>query len=204
MTTVFPIYPPFFYCYHLDVEIIKRFIKNEPFFYIGRLKGNDSNDYHEDTTMKNLIILTLTILLSTSLYANGRGHLAKLNLTTEQKEQIMALRRQNPHPMRADMQKLMTLKKELTTLLAGTNSNLDELKKKYLIIKQLELIIAEKKFYRMMNIRNILTPAQRKKAAELFLSPRHNGGGRGRGDGPSRKGQGQGQGFNSFKGNCNN
>jgi Spy/CpxP family protein refolding chaperone len=137
--------------------------------------------------MKKLLLLTLFMTIPHCLWANGRGQLAKLNLTTEQKQQIMQLRQSSPQNIRTDMQKLIGLKSELASILAGDNNDITSIKKRYLEIKNLELQIAEKKFDRMIEIRKILTPSQREQAADLFLTPNKRGYGQG-----AMRGQGQG------------
>ena len=95
----------------------------------------------------------------------------ELNLTANQKQRLEAIRNQNKDKMKERMQALRQAKQEFQTLMAGTAST-DQIRQKHRQVEALHQELGEMRFESMLASREILTPEQRRKFAELMQQRR--------------------------------
>ncbi len=99
----------------------------------------------------------------------------ELNLTTEQQAQIKTIRDQEKTASESLRQQMRTAREQLGTLMAGNASDA-QLRQQHDQVRQLGQQLGDRRFDTMLKIRNVLTPEQRTKAAELMKQ--HKGRGR--------------------------
>jgi periplasmic protein CpxP/Spy len=109
----------------------------------------------------------------------------ELNLTAEQQTQIKTIRDQEKTASESLRQQMKTAREQLGTLMAGNASDA-QLRQQHDQVRQLGQQLGDRRFDTMLKIRNVLTPEQRTKAAELMKQ--HKGKGRWHGDRDQAKG----------------
>jgi Spy/CpxP family protein refolding chaperone len=124
--------------------------------------------------MKNFMVL-ITILLGLSVISQplmakpGKGHfkkmMKKLELTAEQKEKMKVLRKNNPD-MKAKRAEMREVRKKFKEALSSDASK-GELTKLHNELQSKKTEIAKIRFEKMLSIREILTPEQRKIFQEM-------------------------------------
>jgi len=96
----------------------------------------------------------------------GHGHgdymFKKLDLTKEQKEKLADLRKNQKGDIKETVKKMRSLREKAKTAFEGTASD-SELKAIHQEMKTLRSEIEDQRFQRILAIRSILTPEQRKK-----------------------------------------
>lgn len=104
----------------------------------------------------------------------GRGKfLEKLNLTSDQKQQLSAIRqkyRGQIEPIQNDMQ---IVQRELFDMMAGVDST-DAIRTKYQEAAQLRQKLGNLRFQSMLEMREVLTPQQRTQLAQMMEHRRRN------------------------------
>jgi periplasmic protein CpxP/Spy len=111
----------------------------------------------------------------------------ELNLTTEQQAQIKTIRDQEKTASESLRQQMKTAREQLGTLMAGNASDA-QLRQQHEQVRQLGQQLGDRRFDTMLKIRNVLTPEQRTKAAELMKQHherRHGGRDQARGMAPN-------------------
>jgi protein CpxP len=95
------------------------------------------------------------------------GKLAELNLSAEQTQQIIDVRRQwKPDAEKRLKEDFGFLKQNLAQAMAD-NSSGEEVRRRFELMQRKYLELQTMKFEKMLRIREVLTPEQRKKFAEL-------------------------------------
>jgi Spy/CpxP family protein refolding chaperone len=108
------------------------------------------------------------------LRQNRQRILDELNLTDAQKQEINRIRQQNRPKMQALRQEIQAKQAELQTLMAGNSSD-SQLRSKHEQITALRQDMASLHFDNMLEIRKVLTPAQRSQFAQLMQQHRGRG-----------------------------
>ncbi|MBL7665845.1 MAG: Spy/CpxP family protein refolding chaperone, partial [Bacteriovoracaceae bacterium] len=117
----------------------------------------------------------ISLSFSTSAHAGGKGRgghfkemFEKLNLSAEQKTQLENLRKgdKDKEGMKAKRQQKKELRKKMDEAFAG-NASKEELTKLHTEMQSLRTEADNARFQRILSIREILTPEQRKKFQEL-------------------------------------
>lgn len=98
---------------------------------------------------------------------NREGLMKELNLTPQQMQQMQEIRRQNKAKVEQSASTLRQAKQELTQLMAGDAST-DQIRQKYQQVETLRQQMADLRFENMLAMREILTPEQRSKFAQLM------------------------------------
>lgn len=99
------------------------------------------------------------------------GKLAELNLSAEQAQQIIEVRRQwKPDAEKRMKEEFAFLKQNLAQAMAD-NSAGEEVRRRFELMQKKYLELQTMKFEKLLRIREILTPEQRKKFAELRSRP---------------------------------
>jgi Spy/CpxP family protein refolding chaperone len=99
------------------------------------------------------------------------GKLAELNLSAEQAQQIIEVRRQwRPDAEKRMKEEFAFLKQNLAQAMAD-NSAGEEVRRRFELMQKKYLELQTMKFEKLLRIREILTPEQRKKFAELRSRP---------------------------------
>ncbi len=99
----------------------------------------------------------------------------QLNLSTEQQQEINSIREQRKASSEGLRQQLRTAMEEMRSLQAS-NASESELRQHHQKIQQLHQQMGNQRFETALEIREILTPEQREKLAQL--KPERNGEGR--------------------------
>ncbi len=103
------------------------------------------------------------------------GKLAELNLSMEQAQQIIEIRRQwKPDTEKRLKEEFNFLKQNLAQAMAD-NSPGEEVRRRFELMQKKYLELQTMKFEKLLRIREVLTPDQRKKFAELRSRPGRNG-----------------------------
>ncbi len=103
------------------------------------------------------------------------GKLAELNLSMEQAQQIIEIRRQwKPDTEKRLKEEFNFLKQNLAQAMAD-NSPGEEVRRRFELMQKKYLELQTMKFEKLLRIREVLTPEQRKKFAELRSRPGKNG-----------------------------
>lgn len=101
----------------------------------------------------------------------GKGGMKKifqqLNLSSEQQERIKAIRQESKESNSSLHQEMMQAKEEMNKLMATSNTSDSELRQQHEKIQSLKQQLGNKRFETMLKIRQVLTPEQRTKMAEL-------------------------------------
>ncbi len=115
------------------------------------------------------ILLGLSLISQPSLAKPGKGHfkrmMKKLELTAEQKEKMKELRKNNPD-MKAKRAEMREVRKKFKEAL-GSDASKVELTKLHNELQSKKTEIAKIRFEKMLSIREILTPEQRKLFQEM-------------------------------------
>lgn len=99
------------------------------------------------------------------------GKLAELNLSAEQAQQIIEIRRQwKPDAERRLKEDFAFLKQNLAQAMAD-NSAGEEVRRRFELMQKKYLELQTMKFEKLLRVREVLTPEQRKKFAELRTRP---------------------------------
>lgn len=102
------------------------------------------------------------------------GKLAELNLSAEQAQQIVEIRRQwKPDAEKRLKEEFAFLKQNLAQAMAD-NSPGEEVRRRFELMQKKYLELQTMKFEKLLRIREVLTPDQRKKFAELRSRPGRN------------------------------
>ena len=129
----------------------------------------------------------------------GGGLMAALGLSQAQKTQLKALRRARRDKLQIARNDLQDARGDLRDLMASGNASDDQLRAQHAQVEKLQAALEEQRFQSILEVRDILTPAQRKKMRELmqqnqrrreFQRGRQGQGGQG---GPQGPGQGGAQ-----------
>jgi len=110
------------------------------------------------------------------------GLMQALNLTQEQQQSLQRIRQQSKPQMDQRKQALRQAHQELRQMMQGTAST-DEIRAKHQQVQQLRQQMENLRFENMLAMREVLTPEQRTKFAELMQQRHkksHNRGGRNR------------------------
>lgn len=91
----------------------------------------------------------------------------ELNLTTQQQADIKAIRDQEKTGSEGLRQQMKTAHDQLETLMSGNASDA-QIRSQYQQVQQIKQQLGDRRFDTMLKIRNVLTPEQRTKAAELM------------------------------------
>jgi Spy/CpxP family protein refolding chaperone len=116
----------------------------------------------------------------------GGGRLLKaLDLSQDQKDQLKALRRAKRGKLQAAQNALQDAREDLRELMEKGDASDAQIMAKHAEQQKAQAALEELRFQSILDARAILTPAQRKKAAELMKQGmgRRLGGRRGRGQG---------------------
>jgi len=123
--------------------------------------------------MKNLLAVALLVtFVAPASFAKGGGHKAhkkifkKLDLTDEQKKSLETMRKEQGDSMKALRQKKKTLRESMDSALIGDASEA-KLRGIHSELTTLQTQIKTKRFEKMLKIRNILSPEQRKTFFEM-------------------------------------
>lgn len=130
----------------------------------------------------------------------GPRWLQDLDLSPEQLEQMQAIRAQYDDQMRDQHDQLRTARDEMHELLKDPDTSTDRLRQQHAALQTLQQSLGDLRFESMLEMRELLTPAQRATLAER-MDQRHGGnwgdrpgpGGRGSngpGGGPGGRGPG--------------
>lgn len=90
----------------------------------------------------------------------------ELNLTTEQQQRIQAIRQESKENNSSLRQEMRQTKEEMRELMANDTSD-NELRQQHEKIQNLKKELGNQRFETMLKIRQVLTPEQRTKMAEL-------------------------------------
>lgn len=103
----------------------------------------------------------------------GMRWLRDLNLSPDQMQRIEAIRSRDRDQLRSDRERVRQLQQELRDLMAGNASD-DQIRAKYQQVKELRTKLADAQFNSMLEMRNVLTPEQRRTFAERMDRQRRN------------------------------
>ncbi len=107
----------------------------------------------------------------------GRGGdrwLQQLNLSQDQMQQIQAIRDRYKGQMEQRGQALRQAQQELGNLMAGTASS-NDIRDKHRQVEQLRQQLAQMRFESMLEIRDVLSPDQRRQLSQMMQQRRENG-----------------------------
>lgn len=97
----------------------------------------------------------------------GQKMYQQLNLSADQQAQIKSIREQAKTSNQGLRQQLKTAREQLKTLLASNDASDSALRQAHQQLQPLTQQMSDQRFDTMLKIRNVLTPAQRTKLAEL-------------------------------------
>jgi periplasmic protein CpxP/Spy len=97
----------------------------------------------------------------------GEKMYQQLNLSADQQAQIKSIREQSKTSNQGLRQQLKTAHDQLKTLLTSSDASDDAIRQAHQQVQTLGQQMGEQRFDTMLKIRNVLTPAQRTKLAEL-------------------------------------
>jgi periplasmic protein CpxP/Spy len=112
-----------------------------------------------------------------SVRPSGMGWLRDLNLSSEQMQQIRAIRGRYKNQLVSKRQAARQAQQELRSLMAG-EATAGQIREKYRQVQTLHQQVAETQFNSLLEMREILTPQQRQKFAERMERHRREGRGR--------------------------
>jgi len=99
----------------------------------------------------------------------GGGRLLKaLDLSQDQKDKLKALRRANRSKLQAAQNALQDSREDLRELMEKGSASDEQLTAKHAEQQKLQMALEDLRFQSILDARAILTPAQRKKAADLM------------------------------------
>lgn len=111
----------------------------------------------------------------------GEGWLERLNLTPDQKQRIQSIRQRYKDPLKQRRAALRQARQELRSLMAG-NASQNQIQDKFRQVQSLQQQLAEVQFNSMSEIREILTPEQRQRLAQIMQDRPQGGNRAGRGN----------------------
>lgn|GEM_PF-2255277 len=121
----------------------------------------------------------------------GGGRLLKaLDLSQDQKDKLKALRRANRSKLQAAQNALQDSREDLRELMEKGSASDEQLTAKHAEQQKLQMALEDLRFQSILDARAILTPAQRKKAADLMKQGVGRRLGRRMGGGPGGRPQG--------------
>ncbi len=91
----------------------------------------------------------------------------QLNLSTEQQAQIKTIREQSKTSNQGLRDQMKTAREQLKTLLASNNASEDSIRQAHQQVQSLAQQMGDRRFDTMLQVRQVLTPEQRTKLAEL-------------------------------------
>jgi periplasmic protein CpxP/Spy len=97
----------------------------------------------------------------------GEKMFQQLNLSADQQAQIKSIKAQAKTSNQALRQQLKTAREQLKALLASSDASDSALRQAHQQLQPLSQQMSDQRFDTMLKIRNVLTPAQRTKLAEL-------------------------------------
>ncbi|MGA7932025.1 MAG: Spy/CpxP family protein refolding chaperone [Kovacikia sp.] len=97
----------------------------------------------------------------------GQKMYQQLNLSADQQAQIESIKEQAKTSNQGLRQQLKTAREQLKTLLASNDASDSALRQAHQQLQPLTQQMSDQRFDTMLKIRNVLTPAQRTKLAEL-------------------------------------
>lgn len=106
-----------------------------------------------------------------SLRQNRGAWLRDLNLSPEQMQRIRAIQNQYQGRIRQERQAYRQAQRELRNLMAG-NASVDTLRRQYNDAKAIRQRLADLQFESLLAMREVLTPAQRRKFADRMEQQR--------------------------------
>ncbi|MGB2925160.1 MAG: Spy/CpxP family protein refolding chaperone [Limnothrix sp.] len=116
---------------------------------------------------------TLSTTNTTTLLARGGAQkdalLASLNLSTSQKQQIQTIKNSYQSQMGAQKSTMRQAYEIMKNLMANGNTSRSQLESQHRTIASLRREVADLHFRQMMDIREVLTPAQRETMAQHML-----------------------------------
>jgi periplasmic protein CpxP/Spy len=124
------------------------------------------------------IAMPVTLTFSQPSHAQELGEapgkvLQQLNLSTQQLQQIKAIRERNSSEIRSSRQRLRQLQQEMQSLMAGTASS-DQVRSKFNELQSLKQQVSKLQFEQMLAMREVLTPQQRTQLAESIKQRQGN------------------------------
>lgn len=108
----------------------------------------------------------------------GMRMLEQLNLSEDQKQQIQAIREQAKADSEQIREQMQSAREQMRSLM-GSNASESELRQQHQVMENFRDQKSDRRFATMLQIREVLTPAQRAQLAEMEPPQR---GGRGGGD----------------------
>lgn len=124
------------------------------------------------------IAMPVTLTFSQPSHAQELGEapgkvLQQLNLSTQQLQQIKAIRERNSAEIRSSRQRLHQLQQEMQGLMAGTTPS-DQIRSKFNELQSLRAQVSKLQFEQMLAMREVLTPPQRIQLAEAIKQRQGN------------------------------
>ena len=95
----------------------------------------------------------------------GMGWLRDLDLKPDQMQKIQAIRRQSRDQIDRQRQEIQQGQQELRSLMAS-DASVDQIREKYRQVKRVREELADQQFNSLLEMRQVLTPDQRRKFAE--------------------------------------
>jgi Spy/CpxP family protein refolding chaperone len=143
--------------------------------------------------MRHLLCATTVALLlpfSGSALAEPGDRMGRmfeqLNLSAEQQQQIESIHEQRKASSEGLREQMRAAKEEMRSLQAS-NASAEQMRQQHQKIQQLHQQMSDQRFETMLQVREVLTPEQQAKLAEL--KPERNGEGQGRGRRGGRQAQ---------------
>ena len=113
----------------------------------------------------------------------------QLNLSTDQQAQIKSIMEQAKTSNQGLREQVKTARDQLKTLLSSGDASDDAIRQAHQQLQPLMQQMGDQRFDTMLKVRNVLTPAQRTKMAELYKQGReHHGWGHDDHEAPGTKG----------------
>ncbi|HIK28696.1 MAG: Spy/CpxP family protein refolding chaperone [Oscillatoriaceae bacterium SKW80] len=103
----------------------------------------------------------------------GARWLQQLNLSPEQMQKIQDIRARYKSQIEQNSQTLRLAQQELSNLMAGVAST-NEIREKHRQVQQLRQQLAQIRFESMLEIREVLNPAQRRQFIQMMQQRRRN------------------------------
>ncbi|PSB16318.1 hypothetical protein C7B65_22095 [Phormidesmis priestleyi ULC007] len=126
------------------------------------LKGN----HQADATLEPSLLLADPVAQDAPLpLKRGMGWLRDLDLKPDQMQKIQAIRRQSRDQIDRQRQEMQQAQQELRSLMAS-DASADQIREKYRQVKGVRDQLADAQFDSLLEMRQVLTPDQRRKFAE--------------------------------------
>ena len=131
------------------------------------------NSAQADTISSHTIVSQATT--TPAVKKVNRGEMfQQLNLSSEQQAQIKTIREQSKISNQGLRDQMKTAREQLKTLLASSDASEDSIRQAHQQVQSLGQQMGERRFDNMLQIRQVLTPAQRTKLAELHKAGAQN------------------------------